>query len=271
MVDAHVHMFPERLFRAVRAALMEAFGWQFEHGTDPLELWRFLSCSGVERFFLLNYAHKPGMSSQLNRWNFEVGQKLPAAIPFAAIHPGDEKLVDIAQEAVGPLGLAGFKLHLDLLKIGPDDASLFPIYDFAQSRGKPVVLHTGTGGSIHTAADLLTASRLRQVVRNFPRLRICVPHLGAMDTGSFFDLAEEVSTIWLDTAAVLPAESICHTDIDTSRLVRRLSRRVMFGSDFPNLAHRWEQEAGCIFKLGLDEAGLRRVLRDNALEFAGLA
>jgi len=264
-------MFPERLFRAVRAALTESLGWQFEHGTDPIELCRFLSQNGVERFFLLNYAHKPDMSAELNRWNSQMGRQLPAAIPFAAIHPHDEKLIDVAEEAVGPLGLAGFKLHLDVLRIGPDDPSLFPIYEFAEARGKPVVLHTGTGGSIRVGADLLNATRLRKVVQTFPKLRICVPHLGAKDTASFFDLAEEVSTMWLDTAAVLPEESICHTDMDTSRIVRQLSRRVMFGSDFPNLPHRWESEAGCIFKLGLDEAGLRRVLRDNALEFVGLA
>ncbi|MEW6034053.1 MAG: amidohydrolase family protein [Chloroflexota bacterium] len=269
VVDAHVHLFPERLFRAVRRALREAIGWEFEHGTDPRELWRFLSSNGVERFFLLNYAHKPDMSAELNRWNHETALRLPAAIVFAAIHPLDRGLRDVAREALDDLGLAGFKLHLDVMGLAPDDPSLFPIYEFAEGRGKPMIVHAGTGGSIRMKGDTLNAARLRRVLKAFPGLRLSVPHLGAMDTASFFDLAEECPNLWFDTSAVLAPEGVCHTEVDKSRVVR-LHRRIMFGSDFPNLGHSWEQEVQGVLDLGLDGAGLQRVFHDNALEFVGL-
>lgn len=269
IIDAHVHLFPERLFRAVRRALCEAFGWEFEHGTDPGELVRFLSRKGVERFFLLNYAHKPDMSAELNRWNRDMTQRLPGAIPFAAIHPQDKGLPEVAREALDDLGLAGFKLHLDVVGLPPDNPSLFPIYEFAEGRGKPVVVHAGTGGSIRMGGDVLNAARLGHVLRSFPGLRVSVPHLGAEDIASFFDLAEECPNLWFDTAAVL-VPGVCYTEVDSPRVVR-LHRRIMFGSDFPNLGHSWEQEVAGVLGLGLDEAGLQRVFHDNALEFVGLA
>jgi len=264
-----VHMFPGRLFQAVRDALHGAFNWRFEHGTDPAELVAYLSGHGVERFFLLNYAHKPNVSARLNRWNYETAREFPRAVPFAAIHPLDDDLLEVAEQALDGFDLAGFKLHLDVMGLAPDDPSLFPIYGFARERGKPVIVHCGTGGSIRLKGDELNAGRLANVLQAFPDLKVCVPHLGARETGPFFDLADRHPNLWLDTAVALAPEGVCFSRVDRQRL-RQMHRRLMFGSDFPNLGHSWEKEVQAVQEIGLSEGQLQMVFRDNAVEFAGL-
>lgn len=270
LIDAHVHMFPERLFRAVRVALHDAFDWKFAHGTHPGELAGYLSSQGVDRFFLLNYAHKPNMSAALNRWNREMADSLPQAISFAAIHPADDDVPGVARQALDEFGLAGFKLHLDVLGVSADDPSLWPIYEAAQERDRPVIVHAGTGGSTRLGATELCSARLESVLLDFPGLKVCVPHLGAPDSSSFFELAERHPNLWFDTSAALCPKGICFSPVDRDRL-RRLSPRMMFGSDFPNLGHSWREEYEAVLDLGLDEDELAGVLGRNALVFAGIS
>lgn len=270
LIDAHVHMFPDRLFRAVRVALHESFDWKFAHGTNPGELAGYLRSQSVDRFFLLNYSHKPNMSAALNRWNREIADSFPQAISFAAIHPADDDISGVASQALDEYGLAGFKLHLDVLGLSADDPSLRPIYEAAQARSKPVIVHAGMGGSTRLSASDLSSKRLESVLRDFPGLKICVPHLGAPDSSSFFGLAERHANLWFDTTAALCPQGICFSPVDLDRL-RRLSSRVMFGSDFPNLGHSWREEYQAVLDLGLDEEQLAGVLGGNALIFAGIS
>ena len=68
VVDAHVHLMPDRLMRAIRDALGEAAGWTFDHPTGLDAMTEILRDAGVEEFFALPYAHRPGMADELNEW-----------------------------------------------------------------------------------------------------------------------------------------------------------------------------------------------------------
>ena len=68
VVDAHVHLMPERLMAAIRNALHDVAGWEFPHPTDRTAVESNLRAAGVDRYVALPYAHKPGIAAELNDW-----------------------------------------------------------------------------------------------------------------------------------------------------------------------------------------------------------
>ena len=66
--DAHIHLFPERLFQAIWSWFARA-GWVVPNAGQSLDFYlRSLRKIGVRKGFLLPYCHKPGMAMDLNRW-----------------------------------------------------------------------------------------------------------------------------------------------------------------------------------------------------------
>ena len=61
IVDAHVHLFPEPVFKA----LWEWFkkhAWQIRYQMDSVDVIKFLLQRGVGHIVALQYAHKPGIA-----------------------------------------------------------------------------------------------------------------------------------------------------------------------------------------------------------------
>jgi len=119
-------------------------GWHAAHAWDPAEVADTLAGRGVERFCYFSYAHKPGIARSLNAWLAETARRLPAGIPLGTVHAGDPDLVEVAEEAMDDLGLAGFKFHLSVQRFRADDPRLIPFYESVAARGRFLVMHAGT-------------------------------------------------------------------------------------------------------------------------------
>src|SRR5688572_23705688 len=65
VVDAHVHVFPERLFEALWA-WFERYGWPVRYKLRAEQVIEFQLSRGVAHVVLLHYAHKAGMARALN-------------------------------------------------------------------------------------------------------------------------------------------------------------------------------------------------------------
>jgi uncharacterized protein len=267
VVDAHVHIFPPGIFRAVWN-WFDAYGWPIRYRLDTPDLIDFLLSRGVDHVIALQYAHKPGISEELNRYMVSICNLYAGRVTgIATLFPGEPKSDTILKKAFDS-GLKGLKLHPHVQCFDMNDLKMDLIYQICTSRNKPIVIHAGREPkSPAYRCDpyrLCAVEKIERIIKNFPKLRICVPHLGIDEYADYRRLIEKYDNLWLDTAMAL-------TDYFPGYRPPSLQGmrwdRIMFGTDFPNIPYAWDREIKCIAKKNLPEAHLERIMGKNALDF----
>ena len=242
VADAHVHLFPPRVFEAIWRWFDE-HAWHVEYPLYAEQVVEFLRARGVSRMIALHYSHRPGMARVLNRFVADVAARSPEVVPVATVLPGEPDADEILAEALGPLGLRGVKLHCHVQRLSPDDPRLEPVFRRASEAGVPVVIHSGRapclGGYGVDVRTLCGAERTRRVLQRWPKIKLVVPHLGADEVLEHFAMLDEFENLWLDTTMALA--SYFEAPPDPALLVRHADR-LLYGSDFPNLPYAWDTE-----------------------------
>lgn len=270
-VDAHTHLHPPRLFAAIRRWFAEHTDWRLDGPTEPEAVAAALAAAGVERFVFFSYAHRPGIARALNRWLREVADRLRAGVPVGTVHPEDDDPGAVAAEALGVLGLAGLKLHIQVQRVWPDDPRLFPVYEHLAASGRVLVIHVGTAPH---ANEYTGIGRFVRVLERWPTLRAVICHMGAYETPACLRLLDRFPHLSLDTTMALTPASTPFTGIDPG-VVRdedlvRYADRILFGSDFPNLPYPYEAERQGLWDRDLPLDVYRRIFADNARRLFGL-
>jgi predicted TIM-barrel fold metal-dependent hydrolase len=269
VIDAHVHVFPDRLMEAVRRWFDE-HGWPARYRLTSEELVAFLLGRGVDHLVLLHYAHRRGMARDLNGYVAGLCRGNPRVTGLATVFPGEEDVRGILEEAFG-LGLAGVKLHQHVQCFDPSGPEMWEVAGVCAAHDKPLVAHLGREPrSPAYKCDphrMCAAAKTERLLRDFPGLRLCVPHLGADEFEAHARLAERYDNLWLDTTMML---SGFFPGLDPPPLTRFRADRVMYGTDFCNLPHAWDRELVRLARMGLPREHLTRVLGGNAREFFAL-
>jgi hypothetical protein len=112
--------------------------------------------------------------------------------------------------------------------------------------------------------ELCSAERLEAVLRSFPDLRVCVPHLGADEFAAYGRLLQRHDNLWLDTTMTLADYFPGPAPVE---LLSVRPERVMYGTDFPNIPFAWDRELRRIAGLGLSPDQLAGLVGDNARRF----
>jgi predicted TIM-barrel fold metal-dependent hydrolase len=264
VVDAHVHLFPDRVFEAVWR-WFDQYGWPIRYKLHTPHVVSFLLSRGVSRVVALAYAHKPGMARALNAYMAEVVRDEPRVLGLATVMPGEEGAAAILAEAFAS-GLRGVKLHCHVQCFAPDASALHEVYAACAQAGRPLVMHAGREpASPHYKCDvyaLCSAERVERVLKDHPTLKLCVPHLGADEFMAYERLLERYDTLWLDTTMVL-------ADYFPMPLPRRLlevrPERILYGTDFPNIPYAWDRELKQLLALRLGDEVEAGLLGQNAL------
>ena len=266
VVDSHVHIFPPEIFAAVKN-WFETFAWGF-HGKGTLdELIQYQFECGASGLVFMSYSHKPGVAGKLNEFTARMVKRYPHTVGLAAVHPHDPDYRDILDRAFNELGLCGLKLHCHVMKIAPDDPSLFPIYELLSDLGGVLNIHAGREpASDAYGLDVRTitgADRVINLLDHFPELRVIIPHFGWDEQDRFFDLLEIYPNLYLDTTMML-------SDFFDGTVARdkiaRYADRILYGTDYPHIPYPVERELKAICEIGLEESALRRILFENALK-----
>lgn len=264
LVDAHVHLFPDRLAGAVRA-WFDTHAWSIQYRQGPGQALEILRAQGVAKAVALPYAHKPGMARALNDFTLELARRHPEVVPCCTVFPGEEGEARILEDAFAA-GARGVKIHCHVMKVAPDDARLDVVWRLSARHGKPVVIHAGrepaTSGYGIDVHEVSGAARVRRALSRHPGAIAVVPHLGGDEYEAFERLLGEFEHLYLDTAMVIGGYFPVGPDLD---LVRRHPRRILYGTDFPNLPYDVGRELAVVREMKLPPQDEALVLGGNAM------
>ena len=126
----------------------------------------------------------------------------PDIIPFISVDPRRDNLLKKIKELVEKHNLRGMKIYPPLGYF-PTDQRLYPVYEYAQEKGLPVMAHCSRGGiydrrkvtkemlthpdtnaqlqkkDIDEFSDYYTdPNNYIKVMQDFPELKICLAHFG---------------------------------------------------------------------------------------------
>lgn len=271
IVDSHVHVFPNELLVAIREWFDE-FAWNIRYKIDCEDITDFLIHRGVSHVVALHYAHKPGISIQLNDFMVDYCTRHKHVSGAATVFPGERRAGKILEKAFDN-GLCALKLHAHVQYFDMNSPEMEELYDVCAQYNKPIVMHVGREPKspvINYQVDpylICKAEKLEQVIAEHPKLKVCVPHLGADEFEAYAALAEDYDNLWLDTAMAiadyLPGPKPLSLD-------RVRSDRLLYGTDFPNIPYAWDRELKILCHSGLERDVLRRVLALNAVELFSL-
>ncbi len=271
VVDAHVHLMPDRLMRAIRQALSDAADWSFDHPTDLEAVEATLSGAGVERFVALPYVHRPGMAEDLNAWVCETTADSERAIPFATVHAGDEAVGEIVERAVAS-GARGLKFQLPVQGFPIDDPRLDPAYEVAVEHDLPVVCHAGSAPMFEGDPNV-GVENARSFLGSFPDVRVCVAHMGTYDVEAFLALARDHDSVFLDTTFAMSSVATEYMDFDPATIADEtlidLSESIMYGSDYPNIPYPYVREREHLLGRDLPADTRRDIFARTARRFLG--
>ncbi len=256
LVDAHVHLLPDRLAGAIRRFFEELMPDYARYPHQHAAARAALAAAGVSRCWSLPYAHKAGMARDLNRWMAETFADDPLVVAGATLHPGDD-VAAVAAEALDVLGLRVVKLHCSVGAFPADDARLEPLWRRVSASGHPVVVHAGHAVNGQTTAAELEP--LARVAARWPEARLVVAHCAAPATAAALALLRRTRAVCADLTPVGPCLAPVSRDD-----VAGLEDRLLFGSDAPNTGVRVEDAVAHVRALGLDADGETAVLGGTA-------
>lgn len=259
--DAHVHLFPARLFKAIWQ-WFEKFGIFMPYkGLSHQKLTGQLTGMGVERAFLLVYAHKENISLEINRWVHRFCLKNPMYLPFGCVHPRDDNLGEVIEEALDRYDFPGFKIHYMVLEMRPDDPVFTPIYKALEKRGKGLVAHASTAP---IPGPWLGMDKIEPVLADHPGMTVQVAHLGHYELDRAAELMRKYSNLYLDTAWALGNNQMNVDREEIRELFLEFPGRVLYGSDFPIIMEDPRQTVERIIELSLPENITEAVFSGNA-------
>jgi predicted TIM-barrel fold metal-dependent hydrolase len=267
VIDAHVHIFPRNIFSAVWQ-WFDRNGWRVRYRLPSSEAIDFLLSHGVCHIVALQYAHKPGIATALNNYMVDKCNEYEGRITgMATVYPGEEDARMIVREAFDS-GLGGLKLHAHVQCFDMNGDDMNSLYDCCIEYGRPVVMHVGKEpkSAVYSCDpyEICSAEKLELVLRDFPDLKICVPHLGLGETSSYRRLIEKYDNLWLDTTMAVAQYFPVEDDID---LRGYRPDRVMYGSDFPNIPYAWDRELKILKNAEISVEALAAITSKNAADF----
>jgi uncharacterized protein len=176
----------------------------------------------------------------------------------------------VAEELERQLGLGAVALKVHPVHGGfpVNDRALYPAYAICAERGIPVVVHCGTSvfpGALNQYGDPVL---LDDVLHDFPRLDVVLAHGGRgwwYDAAAFLALANE--HVWIELSGLPPSRLQAYY---AKHNWRRLTRRMIFATDWPAIPGGIAANARAVAALCPDEQTAGLVLAGHAAQVYNL-
>lgn len=246
-----------------------AHGGAREVVSAPANLLRFLDEQGIARACCINYVSPDvmGFTREANDWIAAFTRdSRDRLVPVGSVNPLHERDVRAEIGRVLDLGIGMIKIHPPHQLFSPNAyrsnlPQLAEVYRECETRGVPVMFHTGT--SIFPRARNVYADPMPvdDVALDFPKLTIILAHAGRPlygETAAF--LARRHANVHLDLSGIPPKALL--------RYVPRLAdlaHKALWGTDWPSPGVVSPRKNVEQFRaLGLGDAVERAILHENA-------
>ena len=245
--DVHVHPWT-RAFMKKNGPIMKACGF-FKLDISKLpattdQLLDEMAEAGVERAVILGQdthaTRNPAFKGYTLR-NDEVARIAERSgdrlVSFAGVDPNaGEAAVAELRRAVKKLGMRGLKVHGSANSVYINDRSLmYPIYEFCQEAGVPVLMHTGTTGLGDCEIKYSKTELVDEVCQNFPDLKVIMAHFGWPWPDVAMAIALRNPNVFIDVSGWKP-KYIPQSVLPYLNGI--LQDRFLFGTDYPMLRQR---------------------------------
>ncbi len=157
-------------------------------------------------------------------------------VAFAGVDPnsGRQALAEL-KRAVKTLGMRGLKVHSSANSVYINDRKLmFPIYEFCQEEGLPILFHTGTTGLGDCEIKYSKTELVDEVCQSFPDLKVVMAHFGWPWPEVAIAIALRNPNVFIDVSGWKP-KYIPPSVLPYLNGI--LQDRFLFGTDYPMLRH----------------------------------
>ena len=269
MIDIHVHFFPPAVFRAIWRYFENQSGglWKINYKLYGDKHVQTLRDQGIKRFSTLVYAHKPGMADFLNEYIRESAAQYPEILPFGTVYVGDPEPAAVARKIFEDYGFMGIKLHPFVTGEMLDDSRFFPVYEIMQDLSKVLVCHPGSG-PVYDMRD--GAERIRNIMNEFPKLKVVIAHCGAFEYEDYIKLGEDFESVYFDTAMNCVHTHVFDHNCPGREFFVRFQDRILFGTDFPNIPYEYGEQIDSIKKFELGVEIETKIFQVNAAQILEL-
>ena len=193
-------------------------------------------------------------------------------IPFASVDPHKGKLAVREARELVEQGVRGFKFHPNTQAFWPNDRSFYPLYEVIAEAGLIALFHSGTtgigagmpgGGGVKLKYSNPMA--IDDVAADFPGLDIILAHPSFPWQKEALAISVHKPNVYIDLSGWSPKY---FPDILVQYINTRLSRKMLFGSDYPLITpDRWLAD---FEKLPIKDEVRPLVLRENAIRLLKL-
>lgn len=197
------------------------------------------------------------------------GRSKGKLVPFAGVDPnaGREAVREL-KRAVKKLGMRGLKVHGSANSVYLNDRRLmYPIYDFCQETGLPILFHTGTTGLGDCDIKYSKPEMMDEVCQSFPDLKVVMAHFGWPWSEVTIAIALRNPNVFIDVSGWKPRyipQGIL------PYLNGILQDRFLFGTDYPMLRHRdWMDDFRASLSPKLKPGVSEKLLSRNAKRLLG--
>jgi uncharacterized protein len=279
IIDAHTHLFPEKIRKNRTKYFFEEPAFQKLYRSPksrligPQEMLASMDANHVDKAVIFGFPWQNSLLfKQHNDYISEVVSRHPDRfIGLGCFDPCSDEAAAEARRCLQEGALSGIG-ELAFYQSGIENASvtrLKPVMEICRVLDLPVLLHTNEPvGHVYPGKTPNTLAQIYQLIRTFPRNKIILAHWGG---GLFFfgllkkEVKESLQNVYFDTAA-----SPFLYDATVYRLAIELVgiEKILFGSDFPLLppARYFEEMQAA----GLSEGQRKRICGLNAAEIFNL-
>ena len=242
----------------------EYFGWGVHHElVDRIE--GTLKSHGISRAVALSYPHKKGVAGPLNRFMADLHARDTFFIPFASVYPDDDTFREDADWALDSPHIFGFKFQPLVQGFDINHPRLDYVYGQCVERDIPLIIHIGSGPM---ANEHVGVAHFKALMKRYPALRVCVPHMGMTEYNDFLVMLDDYPNMYLDTTIINTRTDVCDNTYtgDTKRLLANADR-VCFGTDWPLVPYPYQEALDSVARFGFTQGQMDGVFYDNAFSF----
>lgn len=227
-IDAHIHIIPDVVHKANPDA---DDVWVY---ADLHKYCQMMDALGIEQAVImpLNDPWLMSMEFTINAVHknlYEMKQQYPGkfyAFADIDIRNSPTESVEAIRRAIEEYGLDGIKLHPNNTGIAVDQDYNHTIFEFAQKRNIPIVIHSYP----NFEDDFCAAKRIVKIMEQYPKLTVIVSHMGAFQWEQILP-----TRAYVDFSAILPDYVRTYGIDKTNEIFRRFGAdRLIFASDYPD-------------------------------------